>query len=883
MFSCPKLRLLSALLACILSSGGGALAAEIFSDSFDRPDGPVDGWTVFRGSWTLRDGELALTRPSPNEHWIWAGSPALTVPADATDAIYSFDIRFLANGTNAQVGRHGGFVFCADRPTQRYDAQFKGYFVDWIDRTVDRGLRFTRVDSGQLVEIVRGAPDSPLEPPLRWRIEVDDTNIRLYGDDVLYIDVEDATYRGGYFGFWTWEGGQQIAYDDFTASAELPPLSACFGFSPEAPVSGTDMLFDAGCSLSEPPGSITAYEWDFGDGTTANGAVVEHTYAFADNYTVTLTIRNAAGASDSASRLVSVRGECLPFADDFERPPGPLDGWTAFQGDWNITASGQLSTLTAGQEHWVWAGDPPCLAGGNLTIEFDMEFVSRPGDGVGRHAGVFFFASEPRIRWGISGYDVWWIDRTQDFGISIRRWDNGAFTFLTPGSFAAVPEPPLRWRVEVNGATIRVFGDGIQYVQLNDETYRQGHLGFWAYSNTQDVLFDDLSVTSEPPRAVSACFEAPALGQAGATLRFDASCSTAPPGGEATYSWDFGDGQAGSGQIVEHAYGAEGAYTVVLTVRDGAGGSDTTQKLVRVAEPLLPFADCFDRDPGPAGGWTPFQGDWLISEDERLATVTGGAEHWLWAGDPPRILSGDFTLEFEMEFVSHPGDAVGRHAGVFFYASAPTIRWQVSGYDVWWIDRGADFGISVRRWDSGAITFLTPGTFELVAEPPALWRVEVEGPAIRVYGDGVLYVEVEDDTYRAGYFGLWAYSNNQDVRFNDVLIGAASLPSCGVVAAKRFVRGDADSDGTINLTDAVRVLNFLFTGGAPPACADAADADDSGTLSITDAIRILGWLFSGGPAPMPPSPSTANYVMADCGGDPTADPLACDMPAAKCR
>ena len=54
------------------------------------------------------------------------------------------------------VGRHAGFQFCADRPTQRsgLDA-FSGYFVDWIDRTTDRGLRLTRVDAGAFVEIDR--------------------------------------------------------------------------------------------------------------------------------------------------------------------------------------------------------------------------------------------------------------------------------------------------------------------------------------------------------------------------------------------------------------------------------------------------------------------------------------------------------------------------------------------------------------------------------------------------------------------------------------------------------------------------------------------------------------------------------------------------------
>jgi hypothetical protein len=76
------------------------------------------------------------------------------------------------------------------------------------------------------------------------------------------------------------------------------------------------------------------------------------------------------------------------------------------------------------------------------------------------------------------------------------------------------------------------------------------------------------------------------------------------------------------------------------------------------------------------------------------------------------------------------------------------------------------------------------------------------------------------------------------------------------VAGKRwFHRGDADSSGKLEITDAVRLLGYLFRGGLAPTCLEAADADDNGVLEITDAIRILGFLFLGSrslPAPGPP-------------------------------
>jgi hypothetical protein len=82
-----------------------------------------------------------------------------------------------------------------------------------------------------------------------------------------------------------------------------------------------------------------------------------------------------------------------------------------------------------------------------------------------------------------------------------------------------------------------------------------------------------------------------------------------------------------------------------------------------------------------------------------------------------------------------------------------------------------------------------------------------------------------------------------------------------------FVRGDANGDETIDISDPQRTLNHLFLGLGPPACYDAADANDDGTLNIADAIFSLAYLFSGGRPLPPPFP--------EVGADPTADGMGC--------
>ena len=90
----------------------------------------------------------------------------------------------------------------------------------------------------------------------------------------------------------------------------------------------------------------------------------------------------------------------------------------------------------------------------------------------------------------------------------------------------------------------------------------------------------------------------------------------------------------------------------------------------------------------------------------------------------------------------------------------------------------------------------------------------------------------------------------------------------------RFIRGDTNGNGTVELADAVTTLSSLFLGTKVLSCADAADSNDDGLVAISDAIHTLSFLFLGGvsmPAPYP-----------TCDVDPTADALLCDD-ASSCR
>jgi len=84
--------------------------------------------------------------------------------------------------------------------------------------------------------------------------------------------------------------------------------TASFTVSSSSPTVGDSVTFDASGS-SDADGSISSYEWDFGDGATASGQSVSHTYDSSGDYTATLTVTDDEGASDSASDTVSVESD----------------------------------------------------------------------------------------------------------------------------------------------------------------------------------------------------------------------------------------------------------------------------------------------------------------------------------------------------------------------------------------------------------------------------------------------------------------------------------------------------------------------------------------------------------------------------------------------
>ena len=167
----------------------------------------------------------------------------------------------------------------------------------------------------------------------------------------------------------------------------------------------------------------------------------------------------------------------------------------------------------------------------------------------------------------------------------------------------------------------------------------------------------------------------------------------------------------------------------------------------------------------------------------------------------------------------------------------------------------------------GETVFLSGGNF---LEGVTVFFGEQEAPAVARFGpnnDSTVLLEVTTPPGE-GQVEVWAVNTRPGRAESSVSVTFTYQSPAG------YIRGDPDSSGDINLTDAVLLLNFLFGGGAEPGCPAAGDTDRDGELAMTDAIRILNYLFVGGGGFAAPFPN--------CGPDPLGELLSCPA-ASNCQ
>lgn len=155
---------------------------------------------------------------------------------------------------------------------------------------------------------------------------------------------------------------------------------------------------------------------------------------------------------------------------------------------------------------------------------------------------------------------------------------------------------------------------------------------------------------------------------------------------------------------------------------------------------------------------------------------------------------------------------------------------------------------SLNLWSGNSRAFVVWGT----PDPPLeldLWEMRDHGFEIHATTKDLLISRQPKGVFTAGdYDG----DGRRDLVFSvtDVERDEAHLVivwgGVATVPTGEFLRGDANDDAVVDLSDALTLLGHLFIGDPEhPACPRSLDVDGGGTIELTDAIFLLGALFLG--------------------------------------
>lgn len=118
-----------------------------------------------------------------------------------------------------------------------------------------------------------------------------------------------------------WDSGGEIYFYELTSDKSPNQLPvADFTFSPTTGTAPLKVNFDASTSR-DPDGQIVRYDWNFGDGSTATGKIVSHTFNIAGNYNIRLTVTDDKGGQGIKVKAIEVQKPNQPPVADFTFSP----------------------------------------------------------------------------------------------------------------------------------------------------------------------------------------------------------------------------------------------------------------------------------------------------------------------------------------------------------------------------------------------------------------------------------------------------------------------------------------------------------------------------------------------------------------------------------
>jgi PKD repeat protein len=384
-------------------------------------------------------------------------------------------------------------------------------------------------------------------------------------------------------------GQRATASNTVTVTPPIAPPAtarptAVFVFSPTAPLAGQTVSFNATQSVAAAGHTIANYEWNFGDGGTATGVTATHTFGTGGTYNVVLAVTDDLGQAGTATQAVNVASSpntAAPTPVFVFSPSAPgvnepvffnasqstaASGHSITSYSWNFGDGSPTGTGVTVSHQYVTAGTYSATL--LVTDDTGKSATSSPqtitvGNPPAPTAKFTFSPTNPQTGQPVT-FDTAGTTTAQGQSVAQFDWNFGDGTAI------------VTCHVPAQGGDAGACTGGanrtIAHTYTTQGTYTV-NLTVIDTAGRKGSANATLSVGNPNPIA---SFTSTVFNAATHTMTFNGSGSTAFGGATiVTYSWAFGDGSAGSGQIVQHPYAAAGNYTVTLTVTDSLGHSGT--------------------------------------------------------------------------------------------------------------------------------------------------------------------------------------------------------------------------------------------------------------------------------------------------------------------
>ena len=334
---------------------------------------------------------------------------------------------------------------------------------------------------------------------------------------------------------------------------------------------GKELVFDASQSF-DPDGSILSFHWSFGDGKTASGIGVKHTFREAGTYHAELTIGDDANKPNSVTILpfdivVAKKPNLSPRIEVYANRTSFVNEIVTFDSSYSSDPDGNILSID-----WDF-GDGNSTQGTHATHAYTKPGVFTVKIGINDDSKRVGELSEQSFEVAVShapNIPPVQIGFVENFSIEteIKRLFDASSARDIDGDIIS-----YMWH----------FGDGTssnnpvtEHSYAVPGTYR-GRLvlvdssGLPSGKTTLEFTATVTELLNYGPAAIAGPDKKIIVGQ---SLEMDGSASFDPDGSIIRYDWDFGNGKVATGQKRSIAYFEPGKYQVSLTVTDNSGESN---------------------------------------------------------------------------------------------------------------------------------------------------------------------------------------------------------------------------------------------------------------------------------------------------------------------